>query len=250
MRSNQHLSPYCEHQYLGGELRHSNTFSQSERPAFPSCYSICMPVKRLLPALGILLALAAPALAATPQLGLTTAPPLVIADLDGDHQLDVAVGSRSGNSIVGFFYRIDVGLTGSTQTSSFTIFDQAATGFNIAAQDLDGDHDLDFVVTSLPLRRPIGIWINDGTGRFERAETGRYAASLWAEPHTIENIPLTDDNDYAEAGARSPVFFPIVFARSQIPHRGRRTHRRPEIFIPSSVFLDHRPPLRAPPAAV
>ena len=209
-----------------------------------------MPVKWLLSALGILFALAAPAVAATPQLGSTTEPPLVIADLDGDHRLDVAVGSRSGNSLAGFLYRIDVSLTSSTQASSFTIFDLSATGFNIATQDLDGDHDLDLVVTSLPFRRPIGVWINDGTGRFERGEAGRYAPSIWAEPHTIENIPLTEDNDYAEAGTPSPVFFPVVSARSQIPDRVRRTHRRPEIFIPSSVFLEQRPPLRAPPAAV
>ena len=207
-----------------------------------------MSVKRLLSALAILFALAAPALAATPQLGSTAAPPLVIADLDGDHRLDVAVGSRSGNSVAGFFYRIDLGLTGSTQASSFTIFDRAATGFAIATQDLDGDHDLDFIITSLPLRRPIGVWINDGTGRFERGKTGRYAPSLWAEPQTIETIPLTEDDDYAEAGSRSPLFFPVVLARSQIPDRVRRTYRRPEIVIPSSIFLEHRPPLRAPPA--
>ena len=205
-------------------------------------------MKRLLSALGILFALAAPALAARPQLGSTNAPPLVIADLDGDHQLDVAVGSRSGNSVAGFFYRIDVGLTGSTQASSFTIFDRTATGFNIATQDLDGDHDLDFVITSLPFRRPIGIWINDGTGRFERAEVGRYAASLWAEPHTIEAIPVTEGNDYAEAGTRLPVFFPVVYARSPIPDRVCRTRRRIDIFFLSPIFLEHRPPLRAPPA--
>ena len=209
-----------------------------------------MPVKWLLSALGILFALAAPAVAATPQLGSTTSPPLVIADLDGDHRLDVAVGSRSGNSLAGFFYRIDVSLTSSTQASSFTIFDLSATGFNIATQDLDGDHDLDLVVTSLPLRRPIGVWINDGTGRFERGEAGRYAPSIWAEPHTIEEIPITQGNDFAEAAPRLQVFLLVKCARSQIPDPVRRTHHRPEALLPFSVFLEHRPPLRAPPAAV
>ena len=128
----------------------------------------------------VALALAAPSIAAaTPELGSTSAPPLIIADLDGDHKLDVAVGSRSGDSVAGFFYRIDVGLSGSAQSSSFTIFDRLATGLNVTTIDVDGDHDLDFVITSLPLRNPIGVWINDGTGRFERGEASLQSFFMW-----------------------------------------------------------------------
>jgi hypothetical protein len=197
----------------------------------------------------VALALAAPSIAAaTPELGSTSAPPLIIADLDGDHKLDVAVGSRSGDSVAGFFYRIDVGLSGSAQSSSFTIFDRLATGLNVTTIDLDGDHDLDFVITSLPLRHPIGVWINDGTGRFVRGEASHYSASIWTERQDIRSLPRMDSNDVAEAGSRLPAFHLVVFARAQIPQQIRQTYWLPEVLAAPSVSIDSRPPLRAPPA--
>jgi hypothetical protein len=197
----------------------------------------------------IALTLAAPSIAATtPELGSNSAPPLIIADLDGDHKLDVAVGSRSGNSVAGFFYRIDIGLSGSAQSSSFTIFDRLATGLNVTMMDLDGDHDLDFVITSLPLRHPIGVWINDGTGRFQRGEASLYSSSIWTERQDIQNLPTAASNDVAETGSRLPAFHLVVFARAQIPQQIRQTYRLPEILAAPSVSIGSRPPLRAPPA--
>jgi hypothetical protein len=197
----------------------------------------------------IALVLAAPLTAAArPELGSTSAPPLIIADLDGDHKLDVAVGSRSGNSVAGFFYRIDVGLTGSAQSSSFTVFDRLATGLNVTTMDLDGDHDLDFVVTSLPLRHPIGVWINDGNGRFVRGEASRYSALIWTERQDIQSLPTVAGNDAVEAGLRLPAFHLVVFARAQIPAHACRTYHAPEVPALSSASSVSCPLLRAPPA--
>jgi len=197
----------------------------------------------------VALALAAPSIAAAKaELGSTSAPPLIIADLDGDHKLDVAVGSRSGDSVAGFFYRIDVGLSGSAQSSSFTIFDRLATGLNVTTIDLDGDHDLDFVITSLPLRNPIGVWINDGTGRFERGEASRYSASIWTERQDIRNLPTMTGNDVAETGSRLPAFHLVVFARAQIPAQACSTHHASEVPAGSAASFVSCPLLRAPPA--
>ena len=50
------------------------------------------------------------------------------------------------------------------------------------ARDIDGDHDLDLIVTNSYSNRPIGVWINDGHGVFTQAEQSAYAASLWVSP--------------------------------------------------------------------
>jgi hypothetical protein len=48
-----------------------------------------------------------------------------------------------------------------------------STALLVTAQDVDQDRHLDLVVTS-PLRHEVvGIWLNDGTGRFEQADLPR-----------------------------------------------------------------------------
>ncbi len=49
----------------------------------------------------------------------------------------------------------------------------------IVIADVDGDQDLDLVVTSWPQSGHVRIWINDGTGRFDEGDATLYSAAVW-----------------------------------------------------------------------
>jgi hypothetical protein len=77
-------------------------------------------------------------------------------------------------------YRVDVHLSTGLSTT-FDVDSEAAGGLHITARDVDGDRDLDLVITSEFGREPIGIWINDGHGAFTKGQAEVYVRSIWQE---------------------------------------------------------------------
>jgi hypothetical protein len=65
----------------------------------------------------------------------------------------------------------------------------AGGGLHISARDVDGDHDLDLVITSTFGREPVGVWINDGHGRFTLGNADAYAKSIWQETDRCLETP-------------------------------------------------------------
>jgi hypothetical protein len=100
-----------------------------------------------------------------------------IADLDGDHKADLALSRKIGSGGKGYLYRVDLTLSQTTQSDSFTFSNADLLGVNISAVDVDGDHDLDLVISSRLFGRRIGIWINDGAGSFTEDLHGLYPAA-------------------------------------------------------------------------
>jgi len=92
-----------------------------------------------------------------------------IADLDGDGRPDLAVVKSEGWGPNGFRYRIDLHLTSRAGGSSFRVFAQRG-GLRITPRDVNGDWELDLIITSAWSYTPIGVWINDGHGRFVRSD--------------------------------------------------------------------------------
>jgi len=93
----------------------------------------------------------------------------VLADLDADHQTDIATAHRFGRN----GYGIEVHLShGSSVNFGFTSAQQALT---LRATDLDHDRDLDLVVSQPLSKQPIRVWINDGAGRFDERDGSAYA---------------------------------------------------------------------------
>jgi hypothetical protein len=104
-----------------------------------------------------------PGFAAAP-FGWTT----VVADFDADRVPDLAIADRTAGSR----FQIDVRLSeGPTQSVSFVSTESV---LNITALDIDNDRDADLVVTQVLSRRVIGIWLNDGTGHFDRHDTSAF----------------------------------------------------------------------------
>ncbi len=77
-------------------------------------------------------------------------------------------------------YRVDVHLSAETSTA-FEVDSGAGGGLHISARDVDGDTDLDLVITSAFGREPVGVWLNDGRGRFTEGGTAAYSRSFWRE---------------------------------------------------------------------
>jgi hypothetical protein len=102
-----------------------------------------------------------------------------IGDLDGDHIPDLASGIRTSLTPQGYSYRVDLDFTANSDAKPFNVFSEDSTGLNIEAVDIDGDHDLDLLVSGHLSPQPIGIWFNDGRGRFTRGDLTKYALTAW-----------------------------------------------------------------------
>src|SRR5262249_20091760 len=118
-------------------------------------------------------------------------------------------------------------------------------GVNISAVDVDGDHDLDLVISGRFVGRRIGIWINDGTGSFTEDLHGFYPAADGPSlaSSRIELPIRAVDNEGA-----SQLFHAVVSEQSSSGLAPPSTSLHPaahDLFLPSLSSASQRP--RAPP---
>ena len=99
----------------------------------------------------------------------------VLADLDGDRTPDFALGERLGRSKDAYFYRVQLQLSSDTPSTSFTVVHNDALGLKITGLDIDGDDDIDLIISDRFFRQHIGIWLNDGKGHFVKSLPGRFS---------------------------------------------------------------------------
>ena len=107
-----------------------------------------------------------------------------VADLDGDGRPDLAVAKAEGWGPSGFRYRIDLDLTSRAGPRSFSVFAQRG-GLRIIPRDVNGDWELDLIITSAWTFTPIGVWINDGHGGFVRSDSVLDLRRAWYEGSRI-----------------------------------------------------------------
>ena len=110
-----------------------------------------------------------------------------IADFDGDQRLDQA-SVQTGRSAAGdsdYWIQFQC----STAGRQYIRLVAPAGGLLIEARDVNGDHTVDLVFTSAWFRQPVAVLLNDGHGRFLRAEPGAFPGAF-RESHTSV-IPAT-----------------------------------------------------------
>ena len=101
----------------------------------------------------------------------------VLTDLDGDHKPDFAGGRCVGRTDDGYSYEVRLQLSSGAPTRPFTVSHNDALGLNITGVDIDGDDDIDLIISDRFFGQHIGIWLNDGKGRFAKSLPGRFSAS-------------------------------------------------------------------------
>jgi len=103
-----------------------------------------------------------------------------VADLDGDGRPDLAIARAEGWGPSGYLYRIDLDLTTRVGLSSFSVSAQKG-GLRIIPRDVNGDWELDLIITSAWSFTPIGVWINDGHGGFNPSDPTAYPQFAWGK---------------------------------------------------------------------
>lgn len=113
---------------------------------------------------------------------------VVLADIDGDGDLDAAI-SNWGESSYGIELRLNDGSGNFTENGQSIITGGRNRGF--AFGDLDGDGDLDLWVGNSNENRPDMVWFNDGAGNF--TDSGQ-ALGDW-HAHEVALADLDGDGD-------------------------------------------------------
>jgi hypothetical protein len=175
-----------------------------------------------------------------------------MADFDGDSQPDVAV-TRMETRGAGYVYWLEVDLSTKSKDDSprgedgrfavnFSIF-----GLHLTPRDVDGDHDLDIVVTMGMNRQPIAVWINDGHGRFEEGDLAAYPALSPADfVFLLSPSAPGPTNTACDQGRRSRLGLLFSGAPRPVLHSERQPPARLALF--TSRFPLDQTPARAPPS--
>jgi len=210
----------------------------------------------------LILALAACGVCLAGSSQISNAPPLLsrslghvgwaVADFDGDSQPDVAITKAEARGS-GYVYRLEFDLStrrdrGLSQSQpDLPAITSSLFGLHLTPRDVDGDRDLDVVVTMGIARQPVAVWINDGQGRFEEADPAAFSAWIWLENISLstQDRPETSQMTW-DLGRRSPAL-PAGGRPVESPRRsGAPPIRSREPWV-SRLPADQRP-ARAPPS--
>jgi hypothetical protein len=176
-----------------------------------------------------------------------------VADFDGDSRPDIAITKMEARG-AGYVYWLELDL--STERESQSPFDRTGLpvvtstifGLHLTPRDVDGDHDLDIVVTAGLARQPVAVWINDGQGRFEEGDLAAYPALT-----ELDGFSLSPQSrqEIAQAvydeGRRTRLAQPAGSGRQPpAPRPSLRDVHPLEMFI--SRFRADQLPARAPPS--
>ena len=102
----------------------------------------------------------------------------VLADLNGDQNVDLATAQSGRHDANGYAQEVRITL-GAFRQTTFHFLSRGAT-VELSSQDVDGDADGDLVVFEPLTSQPIGVWINDGAGSFHEGRLADFR-KLWSE---------------------------------------------------------------------
>jgi len=109
-----------------------------------------------------------------------------VGDLNADGRPDVAVADRIGRGAGGFAYNVQLSIAGGGSQS--VDFDSDQDALSVVLRDVDHDRDLDVVVTGAVSRSIVGVWLNDGTGKFERATPSPLDIASQVPPKPLKKL--------------------------------------------------------------
>ena len=127
-----------------------------------------------------------------PEHPATSALRATLDDFDGDFRPDLIDIQTGNNEFSGTQYWIELRM--STNGRQLIPVFALPGGLQVVARDVNGDRTLDLVLTTKSLRRPVAVLLNDGHGRFTRADADAFprafqdAQTSWeALDHSLED---------------------------------------------------------------
>jgi len=126
-------------------------------------------------------------------------------DFDGDHRPDLLTGS-----FVDGVYRIEIRLSSNSSLDTFrSLVSEKPYGIVVSALDVDGDNDLDLVVTDGFSLFPKAVWLGDGKGHFENGDP-----ISWLGSFAIGRAATYRASEYGSVPAASGPTERVPFDRS------------------------------------
>ncbi len=121
-----------------------------------------------------------------------------IGDFDGDRRSDLVRAERLDSNTQRYLVQIQFSSSKAESRFGFALTDSAEV--NLEIRDVNSDHSLDLVITAGLLRRPVGLWINDGTGSFAEADASLFPESVWRPPSCLSSEPSSTGTAAADLG--------------------------------------------------
>ncbi|MEP7307862.1 MAG: FG-GAP repeat protein [Acidobacteriota bacterium] len=141
-----------------------------------------------------------------------------VGDFNTDGTPDLVIADHTSRRDGLYAYQIQFSVSG-LDPRNFA-FESPQDAISVRISDVDHDDDLDVVVNSAASREVVGIWLNDGHGRFRSADVRRFAS----ETRVLRSVNAATD-------------------RASDPSAGTVRDRR---WTDGLVVLGHSAPVAAP----
>lgn len=149
-------------------------------------------------------------------------------DLDGDARPESARQTSLGWDRNGFGYSVHFQLSNQEDESSIQVHTRDPWAIHLAFRDVDGDQDLDLVVTSGLHHEPLGVWLNTD-GHFSPAAANSIPATNWLDENSFESqsapqvqrllaLPGRTSTPSFTLTSLWPVVWPRACLRAQFTH--------------------------------
>jgi hypothetical protein len=172
------------------------------------------------------------------------ATPVTIGDFDGDQRPDFVTADSGQRGASHTVYQIAIELSSGVRST----LDIAAPegGLQLTSRDVNGDDQLDVVVTTAWTQRPVAVLLNDGQGNFKQLSPEQFPGAFPDSNSSIVSTSSEIRDSLAALPSRydAGVYKPIAsldspyLARLQIPDS-----RSDSPVSRSSSFLGRAPPV-------
>lgn len=146
-----------------------------------------------------------------------------VPDLDGDSQPDAARQTSLGWDLHGYSYSLDLRMSACGELSTIQVHTKDPWALHVSFRDVDGDSDLDLVVTGGLFHQPVGVWLNDGGEFTQAADSGSAFSSAARGTFLEERFPEPLPHFAALQARTAPLAVPasiegqIALPRSGLP---------------------------------
>jgi hypothetical protein len=169
-----------------------------------------------------------------------------LADFNHDGRVDVAIADRTREPAGLYAYRLEIDVAG--LAPQHVRFESTRSALAISAADVDCDQDVDIVVRAPLSGETVGVWLNDGRGRFARAHVTDVRPPMVRDVAAVGEAPATVPAAAVTATAGRQDAAPLPAAATAIANDGGTP---PAAAVTSSVRTSPRACQlhpRAPPA--